>query len=241
MGSCPRAYYGGTGQIQPQYSPIVLAGLVQARMEGAFVYAYEEWFKHTKLLRNLNSYRHTPATLILKNFYLMNAMIVIQLCLYYDGHVLLLQRSKNATHPEIWEPPGGEFEVKKEKYIPGAGERECVEETKIRLMEATHLIVIREVKPNARYICFAFGTEMVDGMREPELSEEHQDWGWYREDKLTEAMCKNGLLTIKSGFKMVLYIKQKLICRAVEAEANPCQIGTRSYHGVSEDAWRMAG
>ena len=106
-----------------------------------------------------------------------------------ENQVLLVRRSETAgKYPNFWAVPMGHVE-KGEKFIQGA-HREFKEETKldIDINSLVYLDTIKDTKYNR--IVGLFMIELPN-KPEPELDEEHSDWGYYDVNSLPHPIEDN--------------------------------------------------
>ena len=112
-----------------------------------------------------------------------------------EGQVLLVKRAENAgKYPNFWAVPMGHVEDG-EKFIQGA-HREFQEETKldIDINSLVYLDTIKDTKYNR--IVGLFTIELPN-KPEPELDEEHSDWGYYSTDSLPRPIENNLRFTLE--------------------------------------------
>ena len=106
-----------------------------------------------------------------------------------EEQILLVRRSETAgKYPNFWAVPMGHVEDG-EKFIQGA-HREFQEETKldIDINSLVYLDVIKDTKYNR--IVGLFMIELPN-KPEPELDEEHSDWGYYDVNSLPHPIEDN--------------------------------------------------
>ena len=93
------------------------------------------------------------------------------------GQILLVRRSETAgKYPNFWAVPMGHIE-KGETFKEGA-HREFQEETKLDIDPNT-LVYLTTLKDSKYNRIFRLYTVELQGQPEPELDEEHSDWGYF--------------------------------------------------------------
>ena len=106
-----------------------------------------------------------------------------------EGQILLVRRSETASkYPNFWAVPMGH--IKKGETFKAGAHREFQEETKldIDINSLVYLTVLKDSKYNR--ILKIYTTEL-EGQPEPELDEEHSDWGYYDVKSLPHPMEDN--------------------------------------------------
>ena len=99
-----------------------------------------------------------------------------------EGQILLVRRSENAgKYPNFWAVPMGHVEDN-EKFIQGA-HREFQEETKLDI-DINSMVYLDTVKDSKYNRIVRLYTIELPNKPEPELDEEHSDWGYYDKDSL---------------------------------------------------------
>ena len=103
-----------------------------------------------------------------------------------DGKLLLTRRSELASkYPNFWAVPMGHIE-KGEKFIEGAA-REFKEETMLDI-DSDSLVYLDTLKDSkANRMCKIYTIELPN-KPEPQLDEEHTDWGYYDSQSLPRPM-----------------------------------------------------
>ena len=112
-----------------------------------------------------------------------------------EEQILLVRRSETAgKYPNFWAVPMGHIE-KGETFKEGA-HREFQEETKldIDINSLVYLDTIKDTKYNR--IVGLFTIELPN-KPEPELDEEHSDWGYYSTDSLPRPIENNLRFTLE--------------------------------------------
>jgi len=105
------------------------------------------------------------------------------------GQVLLTKRSENAgKYPNYWAVPMGHVE-RNEKFIEGAV-REFMEETQIDIdiNSVSYLCTLKDSKHNRIVKLY---TIELPNQPEPQLDEEHSDWGYFNTDDLPHPIEDN--------------------------------------------------
>ena len=105
------------------------------------------------------------------------------------GQVLLTKRSENAgKYPNHWAVPMGHVE-RNEKFIEGAV-REFMEETQIDIdiNSVSYLCTLKDSKHNRIVKLY---TIELPNQPEPQLDEEHSDWGYFNTDDLPHPIEDN--------------------------------------------------
>lgn len=115
----------------------------------------------------------------------------------YNGKVLLLKiRSRSAHDAGRWEIPGGK--VKKCEYFDEALKREYLEETGLEVDVVSLYNVVRKdytaCKTSEEVKSIQLIMKVTCQSDEVEISEEHDDYGWFTFDEIEEMMA-DGLLT----------------------------------------------
>ena len=105
------------------------------------------------------------------------------------GQILLVRRSETAgKYPNFWAVPMGHIE-KGETFKKGA-HREFQEETKLDI-NPNSLVYLTTLKDSKYNRIFRLYTVELQGQPEPELDEEHSDWGYYDVKSLPHPMEDN--------------------------------------------------
>ena len=93
------------------------------------------------------------------------------------GQILLVRRSETAgKYPNFWAVPMGHIE-KGETFKEGA-HREFQEETKLDI-DINSLVYLTTLKDSKYNRILRLYTIELSGQPEPELDEEHSDWGYF--------------------------------------------------------------
>lgn len=111
------------------------------------------------------------------------------------GQVLLTKRSENAgKYPNFWAVPMGHVK-RDEKFIEGAV-REFIEETQINIdiNSVSYLDTLKDSKANR--MCKIYTIELPN-KPEPQLDEEHSDWGYFNTDDLPHPIEDNLKYTLE--------------------------------------------
>ena len=112
-----------------------------------------------------------------------------------QGQILLVRRSENAgKYPNFWAVPMGHVEDN-EKFIQGA-HREFQEETKLDI-DINSMVYLDTVKDSKYNRIVRLYTIELPNKPEPELDEEHSDWGYYDVDSLPHPIEKNLRFTLE--------------------------------------------
>ena len=105
------------------------------------------------------------------------------------GQILLVRRSETAgKYPNFWAIPMGHDESS-ETSKEGAY-REFYEETKLDI-DPNSLVYLTTLKDSKYNRIFRLYTVELQGQPEPELDEEHSDWGYYDVKSLPHPMEDN--------------------------------------------------
>ena len=111
-----------------------------------------------------------------------------------EGQILLVRRSENAgKYPNFWAVPMGHVEDN-EKFIQGA-HREFQEETKLDI-DINSMVYLDTVKDSKYNRIVRLYTIELPNKPEPELDEEHSDWG-YCTDSLPRPIENNLRFTLE--------------------------------------------
>ena len=115
----------------------------------------------------------------------------------YNGKILLLKlRSKSAHDAGKWEIPGGK--VKKCEYFDEALKREYLEETGLEVdVESLYNVVRKDYtacKTSEEVKSIQLIKKVTCQSDKVEISEEHDDYGWFTLEEIEEMMA-DGLLT----------------------------------------------
>ena len=115
----------------------------------------------------------------------------------YNGKILLLKlRSKSAHDAGKWEIPGGK--VKKCEYFDEALKREYLEETGLEVdVESLYNVVRKDYtacKTSEEVKSIQLIMKVTCQSDKVEISEEHDDYGWFTLEEIEEMMA-DGLLT----------------------------------------------
>ena len=103
-----------------------------------------------------------------------------------DGKLLLTRRSELASkYPNFWAVPMGHIE-KGEKFIEGAA-REFKEETMLDI-DSDSLVYLDTLKDSKYNRILKLYTIELHNQPEPQLDEEHTDWGYYDSQSLPRPM-----------------------------------------------------
>ena len=106
-----------------------------------------------------------------------------------EGQILLVRRSENAgKYPNFWAVPMGHVEDN-EKFIQGA-HREFQEETKLDI-DINSMVYLDTVKDSKYNRIVRLYTIELPNKPEPELDEEHSDWGYYDVNSLPHPIEDN--------------------------------------------------
>ena len=106
-----------------------------------------------------------------------------------EGKILLLRRSEVAgKYPNFWSPPAGHVESG-ETSKEGA-HREFQEETKLDI-DPNSLVYLTTLKDSKYNRIFRLYTVELQGQPEPELDEEHSDWGYFDSKSLPRPIEDN--------------------------------------------------
>ena len=106
-----------------------------------------------------------------------------------EGKILLLRRSEVAgKYPNFWAPASGHVESG-ETFKEGAY-REFKEETKLDI-DPNSLVYLTTLKDSKYNRILRLYTIELSGQPEPELDEEHSDWGYYDVKSLPHPMEDN--------------------------------------------------
>ena len=112
-----------------------------------------------------------------------------------EGEILLVRRSENAgKYPNFWAVPMGHVEDN-EKFIQGA-HREFQEETKLDI-DINSMVYLDTVKDSKYNRIVRLYTIELPNKPEPELDEEHSDWGYYDVDSLPHPIENNLRFTLE--------------------------------------------
>ena len=112
-----------------------------------------------------------------------------------EGQILLVRRSENAgKYPNFWAVPMGHVEDN-EKFIQGA-HREFQEETKLDI-DINSMVYLDTVKDSKYNRIVRLYTIELPNKPEPELDEEHSDWGYYDVDSLPHPIENNLRFTLE--------------------------------------------
>ena len=105
------------------------------------------------------------------------------------GQILLVRRSETAgKYPNFWAIPMGHVESS-ETSKEGAY-REFYEETKLDI-DINSLVYLTTLKDSRYNRILKIYTTELEGQPEPELDEEHSDWGYYDVKSLPHPMEDN--------------------------------------------------
>ena len=103
-----------------------------------------------------------------------------------EGQVLMVKRSETAgKYPNFWAVPMGHVE-KGEKMIQGA-HREFQEETMLDI-DSDSLVYLDTLKDSKYNRILKLYTIELPNQPEPQLDEEHTDWGYYDSQSLPRPM-----------------------------------------------------
>jgi len=103
-----------------------------------------------------------------------------------DGKLLLTRRSEHASkYPNFWAVPMGHIE-KGEKFIEGAA-REFKEEIMLDI-DSDSLVHLDTLKDSKYNRILKLYTIELPNQPEPQLDEEHTDWGYYDSQSLPRPM-----------------------------------------------------
>lgn len=112
-----------------------------------------------------------------------------------DGAILLIRRSPHETRPGEWEFPGGH--VKDDEETVAGAVRESREEVGDIPGDLKVVDKIESPIPDGIYTNVFVTTS--DDEWEPELNEEHDDWGWFSGDDLPEKVNRGSLKALIDG------------------------------------------
>ena len=106
-----------------------------------------------------------------------------------EGQVLLVRRSETASkYPNFWAVPMGH--VKSGETSKEGAYREFYEETKLDI-DPNSLVYLTTLKDSKYNRILKIYTTELEGQPEPELDEEHSDWGYYDVKSLPHPMEDN--------------------------------------------------
>ena len=106
-----------------------------------------------------------------------------------EGQVLLVRRSETASkYPNFWAVPMGH--VKSGETSKEGAYREFYEETKLDI-DPNSLVYLTTLKDSKYNRILKIYTTELEGQPEPELDEEHSDWGYYYVKSLPHPMEDN--------------------------------------------------
>ena len=106
-----------------------------------------------------------------------------------EGKILLLRRSEVAgKYPNFWAVPMGH--VKSGETSKEGAYREFYEETKLDI-DPNSLVYLTTLKDSKYNRILKIYTTELEGQPEPELDEEHSDWGYYDVKSLPHPMEDN--------------------------------------------------
>ena len=106
-----------------------------------------------------------------------------------EGKILLLRRSEIAgKYPNFWAPASGH--VKSGETFKEGAYREFKEETKLDI-DPNSLVYLTTLKDSKYNRILRLYTIELSGQPEPELDEEHSDWGYYDVKSLPHPMEDN--------------------------------------------------
>ena len=112
-----------------------------------------------------------------------------------EGQVLLVRRSETASkYPNFWAVPMGH--VKSGETSKEGAYREFYEETKLDI-DPNSLVYLTTLKDSKYNRILKIYTTELEGQPEPELDEEHSDWGYYSTDSLPRPIENNLKFTLE--------------------------------------------
>ena len=128
--------------------------------------------------------------------------LAVSAAIFRDGKVLLVRRSRSPGKG-FYSFPGGRVEFGESLHT--ALHREVDEETGLRI-EILELAGWREVLPGAggggHYLIMSFAARW--SAREPDLNDEHDDFGWFDPDALGDLKVTDGLLAVLSAARKLV-------------------------------------